>query len=86
MDLVAPQVVIDATKSHLQCLGPLTEWVCALNHIVPNWQGPCTHKVGSYSHHLVEDVEDPADGDEDPRDGVEAPVDDGEALDGLEKH
>ena len=41
--------------------------------------------VGSCSHHLTEDVEDPADGAEDTRDGVEAFVDDGEVLDGLEK-
>ena len=31
-----PQVVIDATKSHFQCLGPLTEWICALKHLVPS--------------------------------------------------
>ena len=83
---MAPQVVIDATKSHLQFLGPLIEWVCALKHLVPSWQSPCTHKVGSWSHDLVEDVEDPADGVEDPGDGVEAFLDDGEALDGLEKN
>ena len=83
---MAPQVVIDATKSHLQCLGPLTEWVCALKHLVPSWQGPCAHKARSWSHHLVEDAEDPFDGAEDPEDGVEAFVDDGEALNMLEKH
>ena len=63
-------ITLDATKSHLQCLAPRTEWVCALKHLLPSWQGPCTHKVGSWSHHLVEDVEDPGD-------GVEAFVDDG---------
>ena len=77
---VAPQVVIDATKSHLRCLGPLTEWVCALKHLVPNWEGPYTHKAGSWSHHLVEDVEDPADGVEDPGDGPEDLTEVGEAL------
>ena len=66
--------------------GPLTEWVCSLKHLVPSWQGPCTHKDGPWSHHLVEDVEDPADGGEDPRDGPETVMDDGEPLDGLEKH
>ena len=71
------EVVIDATKSHLQCLGPLTEWVCALKYLVPSWQGPCTHKVQSWSHHLVEDVEDPVDGAKDPKDDVEAFADDG---------
>ena len=49
-------------------------------------KGPCTHKDGSWSHHLVEDVEDHIDGDEDPGDGIEALMDDGEPLDGLEKH
>ena len=63
----------------LQCLGSLTEWVCALNHRVPSWKGPCTHKLRSWSHHLVEDIEDPGD-------RLEALVDDGESLDGLEKH
>ena len=58
----------------------------ALKHLVSSWQGPCTHKVGSWSHRLVDDVEDPVDNAEDPEDGVEALVDDGESLDGLEKH
>ena len=84
--VVAPQVVIDASKSYLQCLGSLTEWVFSLKHLVPSWQGPCTHKARSWSHHLAEDVEDPTDGVEEPRDGAEVFVDDGEALDGLEKH
>ena len=84
--VVAPQVVIDATKPHLQCLRPLTEWVCALKHLVHSWQDPCTHKARSWSHHPIQDAKDPADGVEDPGDGVEAPMDDGEALDGLEKH
>ena len=83
---MAPQDVIDATKSHLQCLGPLTEWVCALKHLVSSWQGPYIHKDGSWSHHLVEDAEDPVDGGEDPEDGVEVFVDDGEAIDGLENY
>ena len=39
----------------------------------------CTQKLGSWSRHLIEDIED-------PEDGPEALVDDGEALDGLEKH
>ena len=42
-------------------------------------QGPCTQKVGSWSHHLVDDAEDLGD-------CVEALVDDGESLDGLKKH
>ena len=67
-------------------LGPLIEWVCSLKHLVPNWQGPCTNKDGSWSHHLLEDVEDPADGIEDPGDGPKALVDCGEPLYGLEKH
>ena len=83
---MAPHEVIGATKSHLQYLGPFTEWVCSLKHLVPSWQGPCTHKVGSWIHHLIEDAEDPGDGVEDLRDGSEVFVDDGEALDGLEKH
>ena len=83
---MAPQVAIDATKSHLQFLGPLTEWVCALKHIVPSWQGPCTHKSGSCIHHLAKDNEDPIDGAEDPRGDAKAFVDDGDFLDGLEKH
>ena len=57
----------------------LTEWVCDLKHLIPSCQGPCTHKDGSWSHHLVDDAEDLGD-------DVEALVDDGEALDGLEKH
>ena len=69
----------------MQCLGPLTERVCALKHLVPSSQGPCTHKDGSWSHHLVEDAEDPADSVEDPGDGLEALIDDEESLDGLEK-
>ena len=90
---MAPQVIIDATKSKLQYLGSLIEWVCSLKHLVPSWQCPCTHKTGFWCHHIFEDVEDlvdgakdPEDGVEDPGDGVEAPVDDGESLDGLEKH
>ena len=60
---------------------------CYLKRLVPNWQGRlCTHKVGSWSHHLVDDVEDPGDDVEDPGDGAEALADDGEALDGLKKH
>ena len=35
---MAPQVVIDATKSHLQCLEPLSEWVCALKHLVLDYK------------------------------------------------
>ena len=81
--VVAPQIVIDATKSHLQCLGHLTQWVCSLKHLVPNWKGPYTHKVQSWSHHLVEDVEDLADGAEDPEDYAEDIMDDGDSLDGL---
>ena len=76
---MSPQVVIEATKSHLQCLGPITQWVCALKHVVPSWQGTYAHKDGSWIHHLVED-------DEDPGDGVEAFMDDDESLNGLEKH
>ena len=83
---MAPPIDIDTTKSHLQCLGPLTEWVCAFKHLVLSWQGPCTHKDECWRHHLAEDVKDPIDGGEDPRDGAEAFVDDSEALDGLEKH
>ena len=83
---MASQVVIDATKSHLHCLGPLTELVCSLKHLVPNWQGPCTHNARSCIHHFVEDDEDPIDGVEDPRDGAEAFVDDGEALYDSKKH
>ena len=49
-------------------------------------QGPYTHKVGSWSHHLVDDVEDLTDDVEDPGDCVKALVDDGESLDGLKKH
>ena len=61
--------------------------VCyALKHLVSSWQGPCTHKVGSWSHHLVDNVEDHVDDVEDPGDGVESLVDDGEAMDGLKKH
>ena len=64
---------------HIWRLGSHTKMGYALNHLVPSWQGPCTHKVGSWSHHFVDDVED-------PRDGVEALVDDGEALAGLKNH
>ena len=39
----------------------------------------CTQKLGSWSHHLTEDIED-------PEDGPKSLVDDGEALDDLEKH
>ena len=66
---------------------------CALKHLVSSWQGPCTHKVGSWSHHLVDDVEDldddakdPIVSDEDPGCGAKALLYDGESLDGLEKH
>ena len=58
----------------------------ALKHLVRNWQGPSTHKVGSWSHHLVDDAEDPGDDAEDPWDCVESIVDDGEALDGLKEN
>ena len=83
---MAPQDVIDATESHLQCLRSLTEVVCALKHLIPSWQGPCTHKARSWSHHFAEDVEDHVDDAEDPRDGPEAFVEDGESLNDLEKH
>ena len=37
MDLQWPdRFSIDATKSYLQCLGPLIKWVCALKHLVPS--------------------------------------------------
>ena len=58
----------------------------ALKHLVPSWQGPCTHKGGSWSHHLVDDAEDPVDDDEDLGDDAKAIVDDGEALDRSKKH
>ena len=32
---MVPHIGIDATMSHLYCLGPLTEWVYALNYLVP---------------------------------------------------
>ena len=80
------EIVIDATKSHLQCLGPLIEWVCSLKHLVPNWQGHYTHNAICCSHHLTEDDEDPIDGVEDTKDGTKAFVDDGESLYGSEKH
>ena len=83
---MAPQDVIDATKSHLQCLWPLTTWVCALKHLVPIRQGPCTHKAESWCHHLAEDVENSVDDAEDPVDGLEDLTEVGKALDGLEKH
>ena len=96
---MAPQVVIDATKSLLQYTGmddpsiltssalePLQRWVVPLKHLVPSWQGPCTHKFGSWCHHFAKDVEDSANDAEDPRDGPEALVDDEESLNGLEKH
>ena len=51
----------------------------SLKYLVPSWQGPYTHKVGSWSHYFAKDVED-------PRDGPKALVDDEEALNGLEKH
>ena len=82
---MGPGVVIDSSKSHLQCLGPLTEWVCALKHLVPTRLDLEATTLLKMLNHLVEDVEDPADGAEDPRDGVEALVGDGEVLDGLEK-
>ena len=62
----------------------LTEWVCALKHPVPSWQGPCTHTLGFWCHHFAEDVEDSPDDAEDPRDGLEALVDVGEAHEVLE--
>ena len=65
---------------------PYIVWVCALKHLVPSWQGPCTHKDESWSRHLAEDVQDPADGIEDPGDGPEDLTEVGEALDGLKKH
>ena len=83
---MALQIVIDATKSHLQCLGPLWEWVCALKHLVPSWQGPSTHKDRYWSHHLAEDVEVLVDYAEDLGDGPKTLMDDGEPLDELEKH
>ena len=43
-------------------------------------------KIGSWSHHLVDDVEDPVDDDEGLGDDAKALVDDGEALDRLKKH
>ena len=49
-------------------------------------EAPCTHKVGSWSHHLIEDAKDLVDGVEDPGDDVEALVENKESLDGLEKH
>ena len=49
--------------------------VCALEHLVPSDKVLVTHKIGSWSHHLVEDAEDTADGAKDPGD-VEAFVDD----------
>ena len=71
---------------HNQCLGAHTELVYALKHLLLSWQGPCTHKAGSWSHHLAEDVEDPANSAEDPGDGGEVLVDDEESLDGLDNH
>ena len=65
-------------------LDPLQGWVMPYSTLYP--VGPCTHKDGSWSHHLVDDAEDPVDDVEDPGDGVKALVDDGETLDGLEKH
>ena len=59
---------------------------CALKHIVPSWQGPCIHKVGSWSHHLVNDAEDPIDVDEDIGYDVESLVGDEESLDILKQH
>ena len=64
----------------------LPEWVCALKHLVPSWQGPCTHKTGSWCHHLAKDVEYVFDGVEYPRYGPEPLTDDGESLYGLKKH
>ena len=51
-----------------------------LEALVPSWQGPCTHKTGSWCHHLVEDVEDPADHVENLGDGPEDLAEVGEAL------
>ena len=59
---------------------------CAFKHLVSSLQGPCTHKVGYWIHHLVDDAEDLADDAEDPGDCVEALVNDGKALNDLEKH
>ena len=84
---ISPFVIDDNTACpHNQCLGAHTELVCALKHLVPSCQGPCTHKVGSWSHHLVNNAEDPANDVEDLGDGVEVLVEDGETLDGFKKH
>ena len=58
--------------------------VCALKNLIPSWQSPCTHKARSWSHHFVEDVEDPTDDAEDPRDCLEALEDNGESHEDLE--
>ena len=65
---------------------PLIEWVCALKHPVPSWQGPCTHKTRFWCHHFAQDVKDPVDDAKDPRDGAKAFINVGETLDVLEKH
>ena len=52
---------------------------CALKHLVSSWQGPSTHKVGSWSYDLVVDIEDPTDDAKVLGDGDEA-------LDRLEKN
>ena len=49
---------------------------CALKHLVPSWQGPCTQKDRSWSYHLVEDLED----------GPDTLMENWEALDGLKKN
>ena len=41
---MAPQDAIDATNSHLQCLGPLTEWVCTLQCLGPLTEWVCALK------------------------------------------
>ena len=87
---MAPQVVIDATKSLLQC-EVHAEMSCALEHLVES----CKVLEPARSLNLqdwilepllVDDAEDPAANDEDLGYGVEALVDDGESLDGLKKH
>ena len=63
------------------CSGPTG---CHWCHQVPPGDCSCTHKLESWSHHLAENVEDPANDAEDPRDGLEALVDVGEAHEVLE--
>ena len=59
---VAPRYVIDATKSHLQYLDPSQSGFVSWKHFVPGWPGPCTHKLGSWSHRPADSVEDPGGG------------------------